>query len=172
MFSPRKATTQNRESHRVGVCVLELIIVVPIVMMFLLAVVTFGLILSESTQVLQAANIGAQQASVQARSSASSLLPQVVTAVDSQFAAAGFSVSDSNRQVIVESSTIDSSIASAGPGLYSPADAMAIPADSVRVTVAVRLGVMSEDFMATYGFSIANGYAFYRVVKKYNGPSI
>lgn len=154
-----------------GVVALELCLVIPIAMIFVLGIVKFGLVLSGSSQLMQASEVGAQAASLQLRGSASSLLPAVTSAVDTQLTAASFSTSPIDRQIIVEETTAGGSTASVGAALFSPPDPLNIPADSVRVTVAVRLTELSADFLQSYGFSISGGYAYFRSTRIYNGSA-
>ena len=159
-------------SSRQAVVSLELLLVLPVGLILLMSIALLGSLLSHSNRVLQAADIGAQRASIAPRATATTLIPGVVSAVDQCLAAAGISTAGSNRQVIVEERVQSASVASSGAGLYSPNDTLNIPTNSVRVTVAIKTTALTSDLLANYGFSIANGYAFHRVVRLYNGPTL
>ncbi len=164
--------THRAMAPRRAVVSLELLVVMPIGLILLLSIALMGSLLSHSNRVLQAADVGAQRASIAPRAVALVLIPDVISAVDQHLAAAGISTDSSNRQVIVEERVQSSTVASSGVNLYSPSDTLNIPTNSVRVTVAIKATALTSDLLANYGFSIANGYAFHRVLRLHNGPTL
>jgi hypothetical protein len=162
----------HRQPRRSAICIVELLVVLPVVLLIFLTVVLFGLLLARGHQVTQAASIGSSAASTQGRLPAATLINSAIDAVDAHLAVAGISNDPNDRQVIVEEKTTGSTgtIASSGAAFHTMDDPLGIPVETIRVTVAVRLTALAPDLLASYEYSVENGYLFASVLRPYNGP--
>ena len=176
LLSPRNLSLGVKaDSHRRNaVIVLELILGLPILIIFLFAVVEFGLILSLTKQVSFASRFGANLASQESRVTLSDLnLPaggsRLLTAINANLATAGISggacqiilehnvVSALNPVQIDPSAGCDNCVA---PGTSLPNPVLSCmesgrPAhETVRVTVCVSISDHVPDLLCGFGFSI------------------
>lgn len=162
---------------------LELIAVMPALFAFTLVAVQFGLSLSGSVAVHQAAVTGAQAASIFGRANQAALLAGIRSTVNQNLVAAGISTDSggpgvwcaANLQIIVQERVSD-------PGVYlgsSGSDgavlqaaipaASAIPVECIRVTVNVRLSQVTPDLLSSFGFSSTGRYVSAGCLRGYNG---
>jgi len=171
------------EGGRRGAVTLELITVMPALFAFTLVAVQFGLSLSGSVAVHQAAVTGAQAASVYGRANQAALLAGIKSTVNQNLVAAGISTDSAgpgawcsaNLQIIVQERVSDPGVyigssGSDGVALQAviPA-ASAIPAECVRVTVNVRLSEVTPDLLSSFGFSSTGRYVSAGCLRGYNG---
>ncbi|MCH7990633.1 MAG: pilus assembly protein [Planctomycetes bacterium] len=174
LFSTRNPSPGLKaDSHRrSAVIVLELILGLPILIIFLFAVVEFGLILSLSKQVSFASRFGANLASRESRATLGDLnLPaggsRLLAAINENLATAG--ISGGACQVILEHNVagaadfvqVDPAAGCANcvaPGTSLPEPVLSCagrPApETVRVTVCVSIPDHVPDLLCGFGFSI------------------
>ena len=154
----RTARAKSRP-RRSAVCILELILWFPVFLIFLLAVIEFGLILGQLKQVALASRAGAKAAAESFPIS----MANVQTAVDHQLESAG--IGDSCNIILVHNvpgggfspqmtGTCDCSSPTSPPQptgtLLSD---LVTHSGTVRVTVCVRLSQLTPDLLSTLGFS-------------------
>ncbi len=175
-FSPRNLSHGLKaDSHRRNaVIVLELILGLPILIIFLFAVVEFGLILALSKQVSFASRFGANLASRESRATLGNLnLPaggsRLLTAINENLATAG--ISGGACQVILEHNVVGAPIPvqtdppagcanCVAPGTSLPDlvlscfEAGRPTPETVRVTVCVSIQDHVPDLLCGFGFSI------------------
>lgn len=156
MESPSRHQSTRLRPKRRGVVTFELIVTTPILLIFLAAVIEFGLILANTKQVALASRVGAKVAAEDSRlpGSTSDVNDDVETAVNRQLQAAGFGASGTSgvtlRHNVGGGSVSDTNGTCADP--TSPA----LPTDgsgSVRVTVCVELSKLTPDLLSMFGFS-------------------
>jgi hypothetical protein len=163
--------------HRSAVIMLELIIALPVILIFLLAIVEFGLILALSKHVSYASRFAAKIAAEEARASVNGVgdvnLPaggsDLLTAVNQYLSTAG--ITGGACQVILQHNVagISNPLQTDGPGgcTLCVAPASTLPAappvicpgvtlESIRVTVCVPLKDNIPDLLCTFGFSNEN----------------
>jgi hypothetical protein len=157
---------------------IELLVVVPMLMLCVMAVVQFGLELAGAVLVHQAAVVGAGRCSTLGRFDAVTSDDDTATAVQLQLTAAGITVTPaSDLQVIVQERVVSAASAYSGTQISWPSGASfaavpaasTIPADSVRVTVNVRLTSVIPNLLSGFGFSITGKYVTASVIRPYNG---
>lgn len=152
--SPRHARSH---SPRRGAVVLELLVAVPVLLVFLAAVVEFGLILAQSSQVAAASRGGAQWAAVSGVPFDATTLAAIRRAVDRQLQTAGFGVGAS-RGIVLEHTVPGGGPSPQIDGSCPVPNGPPLPTDgqgAVRVTVCVDLSRATPDLLATFGFSTA-----------------
>jgi hypothetical protein len=176
LFSPRNHSLGLKadSNRRSAVIVLELILGLPILIIFLFAVVEFGLILALSKQVSFASRFGANLASRESRATLGDLnLPvggsRLLTAINENLATAG--ISGGACQVILEHNVngvlnpvqfdppagCENCVA---PGTSLPDPVMSCVEDgrlapeTVRVTVCISIQDHVPDLLCGFGFSI------------------
>ena len=133
----------------------ELIVTLPIVIIFLAAVVEFGLILANTKQVSLASRAGAKIAAESGAPFSAGTLSAIRTAVDRQLETAGFGP---NASVGI---ALQHTVSGGGPspqtsGACSAPGIPAIPSNghgTVRLTVCVDLSRITPDLLSTFGFS-------------------
>jgi hypothetical protein len=169
-------------NKRLGAVVLELIVVLPTLFACTLVAAQFGASLSGAVAVHQAAAAGAQMASVLGRSNQAVLLAGIKSTVNESLVSAGISTDAAgpgawcaaNLQIIVQERVSDppayvGSSGSDGVAFQAVPAAAGIPADSVRVTVNVRLNQVAPDLLSSFGFSVTGRYVSVGVLRSYNG---
>ena len=169
-------------NKRLGAVVLELIVVLPTLFACTLVAAQFGASLSGAVAVHQAAAAGAQMASVLGRSNQAVLLAGIKSTVNESLVSAGISTDAAgpgawcaaNLQIIVQERVSDppayvGSSGSDGVVFQAVPAAALIPADSVRVTVNVRLNQVAPDLLSSFGFSVIGRYVSAGVLRSYNG---
>jgi hypothetical protein len=134
---------------------LELILTVPIWLIFLWAVVEFGQILSNQQQVALAARVGTEEASqTPGLDLAAAVPPNVLTAIDQQLASSNIS-----RCKVILEHNVGGSPATLTDGACAPCDppATALPPNReyVRVTVCVPLTELACNLLGGFGFDIS-----------------
>jgi Flp pilus assembly protein TadG len=157
--APRSPFARGR-SRRGGAVTFELIVTLPILVIFLAAVIEFGLILANTKQVALASRLGAKIAAESGAPFNSGTLAAIRTAVDRQLEAAGFGAAASAGV------TLQHNVAGGGSSPQVSGDCPApssppLPADgsgSVRVTVCVELSKLTPDLLSSFGFSIAGKF--------------
>lgn len=156
----------------------ELLVAVPILMLCIVAVLQFGLELAGAVVIHQSAVVGAGRCSTFGRLIWSGLDDDTATAVQLQLTAANLSIVAANDlQVIVQERVFDPNTTYAGSEGSWPLgatfatvpSASTIPADSVRVTVNVRLTKVIPDLLGGFGISITGKYVSASVIRPYNG---
>ncbi len=147
-----------------GAVVLELILMFPIWLIFLLAIIEFGQILSNQQQVALASRVGAEEASQTAMLPLSDGHPipeNVLQAINGQLSISGISPC----RVILEHNVVPSP-----PSAYPtpvtlswgscncdpPPDALPLLRHSIRLTVCVPLSDLTPDLLGMFGFDISN----------------
>ena len=160
---------------------LELIVVLPTLFACTLVAAQFGASLSGAVAVHQAAAAGAQMASLLGRSNQAVLLAGIKSTVNESLVSAGISTDAAgpgawcaaNLQIIVQERVSDppyvGSSGSDGVAFQAVPAAAGIPADSVRVTVNVRLNQVAPDLLSSFGFSVTGRYVSAGVLRSYNG---
>lgn len=160
-------------TRRRGLIIVELVISLPIIVIFLAAVIEFGLIIVGLQQVSLASRMGAKVAAEDFDLSIGGNSPVVVarvqTAVDRVLATGGIGDSSgSGNSCTVQLRhnvppdppdqvyTAGGSCPCTPPTTNIPPTA---PPYYVRVTVCVELSKLSPNFLRTFGFDIANKYA-------------
>jgi Flp pilus assembly protein TadG len=151
----RASTSKNRPA----VCAIEVVLALPIFLVFLLAVVEFGLILANCKQVSLASRVGAKIASESSFPFDATTLVNIRTAVDRQLESAGLGATASGAVVLQHNvAGGGASPQSSGPlSCTAPTDPP-LPSDgegAVRVTVCVELSKLTPNFLSTFGFSTA-----------------
>jgi hypothetical protein len=152
-----------------GAIVVELIIALPVMAIFLAAVVEFGLILVGVQQVALASRTGAKVAAESAGLNVGGGSPAVATsvksAVDRVLAAGGIGVAggtgNSCTVQLRHNVPGDAGLYTAGgscPCNSPTSNTPASPPFYVRVTVCVELSKLSPNLLNTFGFSTANKY--------------
>lgn len=171
--APDRNVGRRRSSRRSAVVILELILTMPVIIIFLLAIVEFGLILALSKNVSYASRFAAKIASEQARTDVNGLGEvnlalggsDLLTAVNQYLSTAG--ITGGACQVILEHDVagVSNPIQIDGPGgcptCTAPVTALPtansppcnITLESVRVTVCVPLTGNVPDLLCTFGFS-------------------
>ncbi|MFM7057578.1 MAG: hypothetical protein ACKO2P_11725 [Planctomycetota bacterium] len=157
---------------------IELLVAVPLLMICIMAVLQFGLELAGAVIVHQSAVLGAGRCSTFGRLIWSGLDDDTAAAVQLQLTAASLSlVAADDLQVIVQERVFDPVTSYTGTSgswpngatfTTAPA-ASTIPADSVRVTVNVRLTKVIPNLLGGFGFSITGKYVTASVIRPYNG---
>lgn len=157
---------------------IELLVVVPMLMLCVMAVVQFGLELAGAVLVHEAAVVGAGRCSTLGRFDAATIDDDTSSAVQLQLVAGGIAVTPaSDLQVIVQERVVSAASSYTGTEVSWPAgasftavpSASTIPADSVRVTVNVRLTKVIPNLLSGFGFSITGKYVTASVIRPYNG---
>jgi Flp pilus assembly protein TadG len=150
--------------RRSAVCVLELILWLPVFLIFLLAVIEFGLILGQLKQVALASRVGAKMAAESLPIS----MAAVQNEVDRQLESAGMGASCSIILVHnVPGGGASPQTTGGGCNCTSPTSPT-LPtgtllsdnvthSGSVRVTVCVKLTQLTPNLLSTFGYSISNG---------------
>ena len=148
---------------RHGAVTLELILTLPIWLIFLLAVIEFGQILANQQQVALASRVGVEEASQTADLPLRDGRPvpdNVIDAIDQQLASSGISAC----RVILEHNVVPTApsgittpvTASSGTCRHDPPAAELPPARQyVRVTVAVPLTELTPDLLGVFGLDIS-----------------
>lgn len=165
--------SQRRPSHRrSAVVILELILTLPVLVIFLLAVVEFGLILALSKQVSYASKYAAKIAAEQPRSNTglgdvnlNSGGSELLTAVNQYLSTAGFSVGACRVILRHDVASVNNTTQIDGPGgcakcVTPPGSLPVAPAvpcpnttlESVRVTVCVPVKGNIPNLLCTFGF--------------------
>ncbi len=169
----------ERNRTRRAVMSLELLLAVPLLMLCIMAIVQFGLELAGAVIVHQSAVVGAGRCSTFGRLIWSDLDDDTATAVQLQLTAANLSiVAADDLQVIIQERVFDADVSYTGTEGSWPLGATfsavpaasSIPADSVRVTVNVRLTKVIPNLLGGFGFSITGKYVTASVIRPYNGP--
>jgi len=170
-YSPFGSTPRRSSQRRAAVIMLELILALPVILIFLLAIVEFGLILALSKHVSYASRFAATIAADEARASANGVgdvnLPaggsDLLTAVNQYLATAG--ITGGACQVILQHNVagIANTLQVDGPGGCSRCTAptstlpsaacTTVALESVRVTVCVPLKDNVPNLLCTFGFS-------------------
>ncbi|MEY3176785.1 MAG: hypothetical protein RLZZ436_4699 [Planctomycetota bacterium] len=157
---------------------IELLVAVPVLMLCVVCLLQFGLELAGAIIVHQSAVVGAGRCSTLGRMNASGLDDDTASAVQLQLSAASIStVPASDLQVIVQERVFDPATSYSGTSgswplgasFSSVPSASTIPADSVRVTVNVRLTKVIPDLLGGFGFSISGKYVTASVIRPFNG---
>ncbi len=160
---PRTAGKSRIRSPK-GAVTLELILTFPIWLIFLLAIIEFGQILSNQQQVALASRVGAEEASQTAvlpLTGGSPVPASVLGAIDQQLASSGISAC----RVILEHNVVPSPppvipvpvTLSSGTCHYDPpATELPLVRQYVRVTVCVELAELTPDLLGMFGFDISN----------------
>ncbi len=155
MLSHPRSTRMTKQTRRRGVVVLELILSLPLLVIFLGAVTEFGLILANMKQVKFASRTGAKVAAETTGlnpANTAMVVATIRTVVDRQLETAGFGA---NASAGVRLQHTVGGIGSAESGTCAEQNIPAIPADSVRVVVCVELSTLTPDFLSSFGFSVA-----------------
>lgn len=136
--------------------VLELVLGLPVFVVFLLAVIEFGLVFAHLKQVALASRVGAEAASQLAGLSTTSGDPvpaDVLAAIKNQLSTSDMAACKVILEHNVPAATVTlvSGTCDCGPNAPPP------PASAryVRVTVCVPLVDLTPDLLASFGFSIA-----------------
>ena len=158
---------------------IELLVAVPLLMLCIMAIVQFGLELAGAVIVHQSAVVGAGRCSTLGRLTWDDLDDSTATAVQLQLSAANFNITaNTDLQVIVQERVSSPPTYPGTQGSWPngasfmgtvPA-ASTLPADSVRVTVNVRLTKVIPNLLGGFGFSITGKYVTASVIRPYNGP--
>lgn len=155
MQSSVRPTPFAQASPRKAVVVLELILSLPILMIFVGAVIEFGLILANMKQVKlasrTAAKVAAETDGLNPATTAA-VVTNLRTIVDNQLETAGFGT---NASVGVRLQHSVAGTDSAESGTCAEQNTPAIPTDAVRVVVCVELSKLTPDFLSSFGFSVA-----------------
>lgn len=134
---------------------MELILSLPLLVIFLGAVVEFGLILANMKQVKLASRTGAKVAAETTGLNTANTATTAATlrnVVDRQLETAGFGA---NASAGVRLQHTVSGGGSAASGTCAEQTVPAIPTTSVRVVVCVELSTLTPDFLSSFGFSLA-----------------
>jgi ABC-type sulfate transport system permease component len=157
---------------------IELLVAVPILMLCVVAIVQFGLELAGAVVIHQSAVLGAGRCSTIGRVIWSDLDDSTAAAVQLQLTAVNITfTAATDVQVIVQERVFDPATSYTGTSGTWPLGATfaaapaasSIPADSVRVTVNVRLARVIPDLLSGFGFSITGDYITASVIRPYNG---
>ncbi len=163
MTTALRPVKRLRQARR-GAVTLELILTFPIWLIFLLAIVEFGQILSNEQQVALASRVGAEEASQTAILSPSNGGPvpaNVLEAIDQQLASSGIS----RCRVIVEHNVLPSSpspvtvpvtLSTGTCDCDPPATPLPSTRRYVRVTVCVELTEVAPNLLCLFGFDISD----------------
>lgn len=172
MQQPRiPMNTQDRSPenrHRRGLIVLELVIVLPVILIFLAAAIEFGLIICGIQQVEMASRAGAKIAAEDATLGTAVALPAAVkSAVDRVLASGAIGVNDGSgnacnillrHNVPPTTTPLISQSPFTCPCNSPTSNLPASPPYYVRVTVCVELSKLTPNLLGTFGFSTANKY--------------
>jgi Flp pilus assembly protein TadG len=155
--SGRAASASRRRAGRGGVTVLELVVVAPVMVIFLAAVIEFGLILANVKYLPMASRAGAK---ILAETPAANLdtlatLSAVANAVDQVLATGQMS----SCRVIIEKNVGGYGSQQTGNCNCTAPVAPAIPTGGVRVTVCVPVTQLTPDLLGVFGFCITNRLA-------------
>lgn len=166
-MKPWKGSTAGT-LRRDGLVVVELIVVLPVVLIFLAAAIEFGLILCGIQQVNYASRAGAKMASEDAALGTAVVLPAAVEAAVNRVLASaaigdnGGSGNSCNiilRHNVPPVSTPVLSLSPSTCPCNSPTSNLpASPPYYVRVTVCVELSKLAPPLLEVFGFSTANKY--------------
>jgi hypothetical protein len=157
---------------------IELLVAVPILLLCVMAIVQFGLELAGAVMIHQSAVLGAGRCSTIGRVIWSDLDDSTAAAVQLQLAAVNITfTAATDVQVIVQERVFDPATSYSGSSGTWPLgatfaaapSASSIPADSVRVTVNVRLTRVIPDLLSGFGFNITGDYITASVIRPYNG---
>ncbi|WP_166823262.1 TadE/TadG family type IV pilus assembly protein [Thalassoroseus pseudoceratinae] len=155
MLRHRNSSSLTKQQNRRAVVVFELLMSLPILMIFLAAVIEFGLILANMKQVKLASRTGAKVAAETTglnSGNTATVASTLRAIVDEQLETAGFGA---NASAGVRLQHTVAGNGSAADGTCPEQNDPAIPTDSVRVTVCVELSTLTPDLLGTFGFTIA-----------------
>ena len=149
--------------RRRGAVTLELILTLPIWLIFLLAIIEFGQILAGQQQVALASRVGAEEASQTPDlpwQDGSPVPPNVLRAIDQQLASAGIT----GGQVRLQHNVVPSpppvvpvpvTLSTGGRDCDPAVTELPAVRRYVRLTVGVPLEGLAPNLLATFGFDIA-----------------
>lgn len=167
-----------RTRVRRAVMSIELLVAVPILMLCVVAILQFGLELAGAVIIHQSAVLGAGRCSTIGRAIWSDLDDSTAAAVQLQLSAVNITfTAATDVQVIVQERVFNPATSYSGSSGTWPSgatfaaapSASTLPADSVRVTVNVRLAKVIPDLLSGFGFSITGDYITASVIRPYNG---
>jgi hypothetical protein len=141
--------------RRRGVVTFELIVTLPILIIFLAAVIEFGLILANAKQVSLASRAGAKIAAESPAPFGPGTLAAIRAAVDRQLETAGFGPNASVGISLQHSISYGGATPQTSGDCSSPGSP-SLPTGgdgAVRVTVCVELSKLTPDLLSTFGFS-------------------
>ena len=149
--------TQTGAWRRCGVIVVELILSFPILFLLMLAVVEFAILMDNMKHVSLASRNGAKIAAETPGLGGFTDPPltnntaaTIRATIDRQLNAAGFG--DQSSQGVTLRHTVGAGYV-ATDGTAADPNQIPMPANAVRVTVAVPVADMTPDFLTTFGFS-------------------
>lgn len=144
-----------RPHHRTAAVTLELIVGLPVFLIFLAGIIEFGLVQANSQQVALASRLGAKIAAEYpglGPANTATVAAQIRSSIDRQLQTAGMGANASAGVTLRH--TVGGG-GNATDGQCSDPLTPAMPTTSVRVTVRVPVSRMTPDMLNVFGFSIS-----------------
>ena len=165
--------TNHRQSaaghRRSGAAVFEFVVFAPVLLIFVAAIVEFGLVFANLQTVelssRMAAKVAAEASQADVTSGNATLLMNIRSTADDVLAAGGMSSSG-----VVLQHTLGGGNGSFTNGTCSAPATPPMPAEAVRVTVCVDLSQLTPDLLNTFGFSTTGRTGRQTTTLRFEGP--